>query len=81
MEHEARPPARFSSLRSPKNTTIHPLEYAKTVNMVTRQELLFVHPTADAPTLQGIVKASSEHLVGMAVADEAGIELDGLLPK
>src|SRR5664279_4812483 len=24
------PPARFSSLRSPKNTTIHPLEYAKT---------------------------------------------------
>ena len=32
MEHEARPPARFSSLRSPKNTTIHPLEYAKTAN-------------------------------------------------
>ena len=31
MEHKARPPARFSSLRSPKNTTIHPLEYAKTV--------------------------------------------------
>ena len=33
MEHKARPPARFSSLRSPKNTTIHPLEYAKTENM------------------------------------------------
>ena len=31
MEHKARPPAPFSSLRSPKNTTIHPLEYAKTV--------------------------------------------------
>jgi len=30
MEHEARPPARFSSLRNPKNTIIHPLEYAKT---------------------------------------------------
>jgi hypothetical protein len=30
MEHKARPPAPFSSLRSPKNTTIHPLKYAKT---------------------------------------------------
>ena len=33
MEHKARPPARFSAPRSPKNTTIHPLEYAKTLKM------------------------------------------------
>ncbi len=30
MEHKARPPASSISFPSPKNTTIHPLEYAKT---------------------------------------------------
>jgi hypothetical protein len=34
MRLEARPPARFSSLLSPKNTQIHPLAYAKTHNLV-----------------------------------------------
>ena len=40
MEHKARPPARFSALRSPTNTTIHPLEYAKTPFLVYQRQLM-----------------------------------------
>src|ERR1039458_9685611 len=48
------------------------------VDVVARQKLLFVQPAAYATALQSIVQASGKQLVLMTVADEAGVELDGM---
>src|ERR1019366_20681 len=47
------------------------------VDVVTRQHLLLVQPAAYAAALQRIVQTAGKQLVLMAVADEAGVEVDG----
>src|SRR5271157_5228106 len=47
------------------------------VDVVAGQHLLFVQPAANAAALQRIVQAAGKQLVLVAVADEAGVELDG----
>jgi hypothetical protein len=44
---------------------------------VPGQHLVLVEPAADASTLERIVEPAGEWCVGLAVADEAGIELNG----
>src|ERR1017187_3024329 len=68
MEHKARPPARFSSLRSPKNTTIHPLEYAKTEKHLRRLMRTAIRSTrASAPLALPLAGA----LIAIALATPA----------
>jgi hypothetical protein len=40
--------------------------------------LVFVQPAADAAALERIVKSPGEGLVGVAIADEAGVKFHGL---
>lgn len=46
------------------------------VDVVARQELLLIHPTTDAASLELVVQPSREGVVSMAVADEARAELN-----
>ena len=48
------------------------------MDVLAGQELMFVEPAADAARLELVMQPTGKGLVGMAVADEAGIVLDGL---
>jgi hypothetical protein len=47
------------------------------VNIVAWEQLVLVEPATNAASLELVVQAASEGLVSMAVANKAGIVLEG----
>jgi hypothetical protein len=74
------PPTRQRGLRCAQEHLVPDADAAihLRVDIVPREELMLVEPAADAPPLQGVVEAAGEGLVGVAVGDEAGVEVERL---
>ena len=47
------------------------------IDVVAGVHLLLVEPAANTPPLQRVMNAPGKGFIGMAVADEAGVEPDG----
>jgi hypothetical protein len=73
------PPTRQQRLRAAEQDFVPESDAAihLGVDVVAGQELVIVEPAANASPLECVVQAAGEGLIGVAVRDEAGVELDG----
>jgi hypothetical protein len=61
-------------LRAAEQHRVPKADTTTDVLVIAWKKLLFIEPTANIAALEGVVEAAREAFVGVAIADETGIE-------